>query len=75
MTRLVADQYTAIRGKCTWWRESENIEDSHDIMIKAADKRIDCVCFVEGRTWTFLRTEVPSECPENLHCRYYIKNA
>ena len=71
----MADQYTAIAGKCTWWREANSDEDAHDIMVKAAKKRVNCTCFVEGKTWTFSAFEVPRDCPENLHCRYYIKNA
>lgn len=69
------DPYAPVRGKCTWWREVPNAQDEHDIMLKAPDKRVDCTCFVEGSVWSFPTCDVPAECPEHRHCRYYIKGA
>jgi len=71
----VRDPYAPVRGKCTWWREVPNDADSHDRMLKASDRRVDCSCFVEGSTWTYKESEVPAECPQNRSCRYYIKGA
>ena len=68
------DVFMPVRGKCTWWREIPHYEDAHDIRLKAEEKRINCSCFVEGDIWTFKAGEVPSDCPEMRHCRYYIKN-
>lgn len=65
--------YTPIRGKCTWWREALNDDDEHDNRIRARDKRVSCMCTVEGRGWTFVSAEVPSDCPDSTRCRYYIK--
>jgi len=55
-----------------WWRETWVDEDRYDLSVKAADKRVRCTCFVEGRAWTHPCGEVPRECPESAHCRYYI---
>ena len=67
------DAYSPVRGKCTWWREVILDEDAHNIMIKAEDKRVRCTCFVEGHFWTHRSDEVPPDCPNARHCRYYIK--
>ena len=69
------DAYTPIKGKCTWWRECLKEDDRYDIMIKDADKRIDCSCFVEGFVWQFPKSEVPADCPKNRSCRYYIRHS
>ncbi len=66
------DPYSPIKGKCTWWREVAVDEDVHDIMVKPEAKRVRCTCFVEGYSWTQTRADVPRECPESDHCRYYI---
>lgn len=70
----VSDAYTPIKGKCTWWRERPVDEDVYDVMLSEEQKRIACTCFIEGRGWTLQRGEVPSDCPENRHCRYYIRH-
>lgn len=67
------DVNAPIRGKCTWWREAMKDEDRWDITLKEPHKRVDCTCFVEGKWWTFTNAEIPADCPERLHCRYYIK--
>lgn len=68
------DAYTPIKGKCTWWREIPHDEDSHNMRVKAPDKRITCSCFVEGDVWIVRAEDVPSDCPECRRCRYYIKH-
>lgn len=70
----MSENNAPIRGKCTWWRESERDEDRWDVRVKPADRRVDCTCFVEGTWWTVTRAEVPPDCPQRLSCRYYIKN-
>ena len=57
-----------------WWRESIVEEDVYDVRLTDDRRRIYCSCFVEGRGWTHTRGDVPSNCPENLHCRYYIRH-
>lgn len=69
----MSDGYTPVKGKCTWWREAAVDEDIYDVRLKEHEKRVYCSCFVEGRGWTFTRADVPADCPENRHCRYYIK--
>jgi hypothetical protein len=69
----LTDSFSPIRGKCVWWREVPNSEDLFDPSVKAAQKRVDCSCFVEGYRWTFTTAEVPIECPSYRVCRYYTK--
>jgi hypothetical protein len=69
----MAGWYTPVKGKCTWWRESIDEDDEHDMRKKDADKRWHCICGVEGRGWTFVHAELPADCPEAYRCRYYIK--
>lgn len=71
---MVEGGYAPIKGKCTWWRETVNIDDEYDTSVKRPDKRVVCTCSVEGEQWTFARAEVPADCPESRRCRYYIKN-
>ena len=71
---MVSDGYAPVRGKCTWWREMVHQDDAHVVSIKRANKRVVCSCTVEGMGWTFVQSEVPSDCPEARRCRYYIKN-
>lgn len=66
--------YTPIKQKCTWWRESVHEDDEYDIGIKSGNRRVRCMCVIEGEGWTFIHSEVPSNCPESLRCRYYIKH-
>jgi hypothetical protein len=66
--------YTPVKGKCTWWRESVHDDDAHNTSVKLPEKRVQCMCMIEGRGWTFTHAEVPSDCPESRRCRYYIKN-
>lgn len=70
----MTDQYTPVRGKCTWWREISVEEDIYDVRLKDEERRVHCSCFVEGKMWSFVRAEIPAECPDNKHCRYYIKH-
>jgi hypothetical protein len=70
----MAGEFAPVKNKCTWWRESVHEDDAFDVTIKAAAKRVRCSCSVEGRGWTFVKSEVPSDCPESRRCRYYIKN-
>lgn len=63
-----------IRGKCTWWREAPDFNDAYDIRVKKDDKRVSCSCFVEGGVWSYAARDVPRECPEFRHCRYYMKH-
>ena len=67
------DAYAPVRGKCVWWREVPNSEDTYNLDVKEPDKRWDCSCFVEGFRWTFPQTEVPVECPKSRQCRYFVK--
>jgi hypothetical protein len=69
----MTDPYSAIRGKCVWWREIPNDEDRFSNDVKAPRKRIECSCFVEAHRWTFVTAEVPAECPRDRQCRYYVK--
>jgi len=69
----MTEEYHPIRGKCTWWRERVVDDDRWDIMLKEAQRRIECSCFIEGDLYVWPRGEVPSDCPENRKCRYYIK--
>lgn len=71
----MSDAYTPIRGKCTWWREQPSEDDRWDMRIKDDMKRVHCTCFVEGKGWTFVKCEVPSDCPDGRHCRYYIRHS
>jgi len=57
-----------------WWRESPIEEDIYDVRLPEDQKRLYCSCFVEGKVWTHTRGGVPENCPENLHCRYYIRH-
>lgn len=66
--------YAPVKGKCTWWRESVNEDDEYDTRVKRLDKRVQCMCMVEGKGWTFTQAEVPADCPESRTCRYHIKN-
>ena len=68
------DAFTPIKGKCTWWREVNSAEDEHNIMVKEADRRVTCTCFVEGYYWPHTRGDVPSDCPHARSCRYYIRH-
>jgi len=70
-----SDGYAPIRGKCTYWRERANDDDRWESRIKRGDKRVTCSCFVEGTQWSVTESTVPSDCPERLHCRYYIKSS
>ncbi|MGV8084352.1 MAG: hypothetical protein AB2L09_12075 [Coriobacteriia bacterium] len=66
-------QYSPIRGKCMWWRETPDEDDLYNPRISPADKRIRCVCFVEGKGWGFRTAELPKDCPDWRHCRYHMK--
>lgn len=70
----MTDAYAPIKGKCTWWRERPVEDDIYDTRLKDEERRIACSCFVEGKGWTFETAEVPSDCPDSRHCRYYIKH-
>lgn len=68
------DGFSPIPGKCFYWRERLNQEDRFDTRLKKAQWRVECTCFVEGDLWTFTVDEVPSNCPQRYHCRYYIQS-
>lgn len=68
------DPYTPIKGKCKWWREQLHGEDEFDTSLKLAEKRVVCTCFVEGHYWLHLVDDVPADCPNYRHCRYYIRH-
>lgn len=70
----MSDEYAPVKKKCTYWREHRYDDDRFDSRVKAPDKRVECSCFVEGRAWQATVSTVPSDCPDRLHCRYYIKN-
>ncbi len=67
------DPFSPIKGKCQYWREQANIDDTYDMSIKKPDKRVVCTCFVEGDMWVMKTSEVPSDCPKAFNCRYYVK--
>ncbi|MDA3936350.1 MAG: hypothetical protein PF636_05725 [Actinomycetota bacterium] len=69
------DPYTPIKGKCNWWRENLMEDDRYDTSIKDDDKRVACSCFVEGFFWEYRAADVPSNCPQNRSCRYYIRHS
>jgi len=69
----MADGFSPIKGKCTYWRETLVEDDRFDSRVKKADKRVLCNCFVEGNTWPATVSTIPRDCPETYHCRYYIK--
>lgn len=70
----MSEGYAPVRGKCTWWREMPVDEDVYNVRLKKGERRITCSCFVEGKGWTLATEDVPSDCPEWKHCRYYIKS-
>ena len=70
----MGDGYTPVKGKCTWWREMAVDDDVFDTRLKDGQRRIRCSCFVEGKGWTVTRDELPGDCPDFRHCRYYIKH-
>jgi len=70
----MADGFAPIKGKCTYWRERFNDDDAFDSRVKKIDKRVECSCFVEGKAWQLTASTIPSDCPDKLHCRYYIKH-
>jgi len=69
---LQVSEFAPIRGKCFYWRERLNDEDIYNTRIKKGDRRMQCSCFVEGHQWTFTESTMPPDCPNKLHCRYYI---
>ncbi len=71
--RVPVDGYTPVKGKCMWWREIPDADELYNMRIKDADKLVRCMCFVEGHYWSFKRAELPEDCPEARHCRYFIK--
>jgi hypothetical protein len=70
----MGDGYTPVKGKCTWWREMAVDDDLFDTRLKEGRRRVSCSCFVEGKGWTVTRDELPADCPDARHCRYYIKH-
>lgn len=65
-------EFSPIRGKCFYWREHMHDDDIWDVRLKKGERRVQCSCFVEGTTWTYTESTTPENCPEKLHCRYYI---
>ena len=72
--RAVSGWYTPIKGKCTWWRETLHDDDVDNTSIAPHNKRVRCMCMVEGMGWIFTSADVPDDCPESRRCRYYIKH-
>ncbi|MDO9555975.1 MAG: hypothetical protein Q7J82_00100 [Coriobacteriia bacterium] len=69
------DAYSPIKGKCAFWREHLNDEDTWDTSVKKEDKRVTCTCFIEGDLWLATASTLPSDCPKRNHCRYYVRSA
>jgi hypothetical protein len=67
------DPFRPIKGKCMYWRESENDEDRHDPSVKDDDKRLACTCFIEGYVWTCTKGAILPDCPHRRSCRYYVR--
>lgn len=67
------DGFAPVKGKCMYWRETDNDEDRWDTRVKREDRRVDCSCFVEGMGWSVTQSTVPEDCPLRLHCRYYVQ--
>lgn len=65
-------EFSPIRGKCFYWREHMHDDDVYDVRLKKGERRIQCSCFVEGTLWTYTEDTTPADCPEKMHCRYYI---
>jgi hypothetical protein len=65
-------EFAPIRHKCFYWREQLHYDDQYDMRVKKGQRRVVCTCFVEGDTWTYTEDDVPSDCPQKMHCRYYI---
>lgn len=65
-------EFAPIRGKCFYWRERAHDDDLYDTRVKKGQRRVNCSCFVEGHQWTYTEETVPSDCPDNRHCRYFI---
>jgi hypothetical protein len=70
----MSDGFAPIKSKCTYWREHTSDDDRFDSSVKKEDKGVECSCFVEGRAWQVTVSTVPSDCPEAMHCRYYIRH-
>jgi len=68
------DEYSPIKSKCVWWRESPDVEERYNPTIKPENVKVHCSCFLEGYVWTARRKEVLADCPNSRHCRYYIKH-
>jgi hypothetical protein len=65
-------EFAPMRGKCFYWREQPDYDDLYNMHLLKGQRRVRCSCFVEGETWTYTQDEMPSDCPQKLHCRYYI---
>lgn len=70
----MSDGFSPIVGKCNYWRERPNEDDRWDTSVKAPDKRVECSCFIEGKVWYATASDIPGDCPDRFHCRYYIKH-
>ncbi len=66
--------FAPIKGKCMWWRELPVDDDVWDTRLTPEEKRISCSCFVEGKGWMYETAELPLDCPDRRHCRYYIRH-
>ena len=69
----VFDGLSPVRGKCIFWRERLEEEDLFDGDVKPRNRRVHCVCFVEGDRWEATVSTVPDECPFGYRCRYHIR--
>ena len=67
------DGFSPIKGKCLYWRERLDEDDRYSPRLKQDDWRVQGICFVDGDTWDYTLSTVPSDCPLRLKCRYYIR--
>ena len=65
--------YAPIKGKCTWWREFPNEEDRFNSSLSERERRVECVCFVEGDAWEYKLKDLPADCPFFRRCRYHVR--
>lgn len=69
------DAYSPVKGKCQFWRQVPNEEDRWDPTLAGGERRVLCVCWVEGDAWFVTNDTIPDDCPNRFHCRYYIRSA
>jgi len=67
------DAYSPVKGKCAFWRELPNDDDTWDHSVKKDDRRVTCTCFIDGDIWLKTVSTVPTDCPRRHKCRYYVR--